>query len=88
MKNAQIRNWQILKNKTLGVSYSLSYKILTQIEWNIREKYGIKQECYNELFYTKNLDSEKDVGGSVGCVALIIFKQGIAAEQRKPAGAL
>lgn len=44
-----------------------------------------KQECYSELFYTKNLDSEKDVGGSV---ALIIFKQGIAAEQRKPAGAL
>lgn len=33
----------------------------------------------------KNLDSEKNVGESV---ALIIFKQGIAAEQRKPTGAL
>lgn len=37
------------------------------------------------VFYTKNLDSEKDIGESV---ALIIFKQGIAAEQRKPTGAL
>lgn len=60
-------------------------KVLTQIEWNIREKHGVNQEWYNELLYTKNLDSEKDVGGSV---VLIIFKQGIAAEQTKPAGAL